>query len=213
MAANRRGRRRSERASTRPTWWVLLAVSMAVMALIFARSAGTTHRSNSASVPSPSNPPKFVKRSGGSATQTPELKRLSPIPTQPSSSNAVGTPKLAGGGVSASPSSPTSTSTTVTTRTTVDSYPGYLSYPYNVVSSYPIVGAAGSITASATWPANATLDLSISCPSGQRSSVGTSTASVSMATTTSPCTVRLSEEPAVPEPVAYDLTVTISPDS
>ena len=213
MGVNRRGRRRPERASARPTWWVLLAVSMAIMALIFARSAGTTHRSTSTRVLSPSNPPTFVKRSTGSATQTPELKQLSPIPTQPSNSGAVGTPKLGGGGVSVSPSPPTPTSTTVTAGTTIDSYPGYLIYPYNVVSSYPIVGAPGSITASATWPTNATLDVSISCPSDQRSSVGTSTVSVSMATTTSPCTVHLSEVPAVPEPVAYDLTVTITPDS
>jgi len=213
MGVNRRGGHPPERASTRPTWWVLLAVSMAVMALIFARSAGTTHRSTSTRVLSPLNPPTFVKRSAGSATQTPELKQLSPIPTQPSNSSAVGTPKLVGGGVSSSPSPPTPTSTTVTAGTTVDSYPGYLIYPYNVISSYPIVGAPGSITASATWPANATLDVSISCPSDQRSSVGTSSASVSMATTTSPCTVHLSEEPTVSEPVAYDLTITISPDS
>lgn len=213
MGEARRAGRRPERTSTRPTWWVLLAVSMAVMALIFARSGGTNHRSTSTKGSSPLNPPTFVKHSTGSAKQTPELNQLSPIPSQPLSSSAAGIPKLLGGGVSASPSPPTPSSTTVTAGTTINTYPGYLSYPYNVVSSYPLVGATGSVTASATWQANATLDISISCPSGQRSSVGTSAVSVSISTTTSPCSVRLSEEPAVLEAVAYDLRITISPDS
>jgi hypothetical protein len=215
MGEIRRAERRPERASTRPTWWILLAVSMAVMALIFALSDGTNPKSTPAKESSLLNPPIFVNRSTASAKRTPELNQLSPIPSQPLSSRAAGTPTLPGSGVSARPSSSTPPSTAVTTGTpgTTYTYPGYLSYPYNVASSYPVAGAAGSVTASAAWQANATLDVSISCPSGQRSSVGTSTVSVSMATTISPCSVRLSEQPAVLEAVAYDLTITIGPNS
>jgi hypothetical protein len=215
MGEMRRAERRPERASTRPTWWVLLAVSMAVMALIFALSESTDHKSGSTKVSSLLNPPTFVKRSTGSAKRTPELDQLSPIPSQTLSSSAGGTPTLLGGAALARPPTPAPSSTTVTTGTTdaTNTYPGYLSYPYDVASSYPVTGAVSSVTASATWQANATLDVSISCPSGQQSSVGTSTVSVSMSTTTSPCSVRLSEQPAVMEAVAYDLTITIGPDS
>jgi hypothetical protein len=212
MGPDRRPRRRPERSSARPTWWVLLAVSMAVMAVIFARSAGTSHRSNSASTSRPPNPRTFEGRSARTTAQTPLLKQVSPVSSQPSSATTPGTPQQTGGALP-SPSSPTSTSATTPVGQTVESYPGYLSYPENVVSSYPIPGMAGDVTASASWPSDVTLDLSISCPSGQRSVAGVSTASVSMVVTSPSCTVKLSEATAVTEPVAYKLTITISPDT
>jgi hypothetical protein len=211
VRTDRRSRRRPERSSTRPTWWVLLAVSMAVMALIFARTAGITHRSTSASIRISSNAPTSVKRSAPAAAQPPELRQISPTPLQSPTSTTISTPQPTGRALP-SPIPPSLTSTTAASGSIVE-YPGYLTYPDNVVSSYPVLETAGDVTASASWATDSTLDVSISCPSGQRSASGTSTVSVSMAVTTSLCTVRLTEETAVVEPISYNLTVAVSPDS
>jgi hypothetical protein len=208
----RRHRRRQGGASTRPTWWVLLAVSMAVMALIFSRSGGTPHKAGVS---------KSLERSGDrsratapnpTTPRTPALVRAAPAPNVvPSSSN--GAPSQSNDTGHQPPSSAAPTSPTITTMTpTVESLQGYLTYPDNVVSSYPIVATGREVIASATWSGQTTLDLSINCSGNQRSVSGTSTASVSIAAT-SPCTVNLTDQGLSTTPVIFDLTITMSPAS
>jgi len=206
----RRRHRRQGGVSTRPTWWVLLAVSMAVMALIFSRSGGTTHGADVS---------KSLERSGDRSRatapnpktpRTPALVRAATTPNAlPSSSSKAPSQSSSTGRqppASAMPTLPTTT----TMMPTIESLQGYLTYPDNVVSSYPIVATGRDVTASATWSGQTTLDLSINCSDDQRSASGTSTASVSIAAT-SPCTVNLTDEGLSTTPVIFDLTITMSP--
>jgi hypothetical protein len=211
VSRNQRSRRHSERASARPTWWVLLAVSMAVMALVFARSPGTIHRSDSGSLSNPMNDLHVGKSSNSSTPQIPVLAKASTPPDQASSTTTLPlqpSPSESQPGSFVQPGP-----TTAPVNRAVQSFAGYLSYPDNVVSSYPVSGGAGEVTAVASWTTVATLQLSISCPAGQRSISGTSIATVSMPVTAAPCTVALSEVTAHVGPVAYDITVTTRPDA
>ena len=211
MSQSQRSRRPSERASARPTWWVLLAVSMAVMALIFARTPGTIDRSVSASQSNPLNGLPVGKSPISPTPQVPVLAKASTPPNQAQSTTALprqdSAPELPSGSILQP------TPSTAPVKPAVESFAGYLSYPDNVVSSYPVSDSAGEVTAVASWTAVATLKLSINCQTGQRSISGTSNASVSMPITTAPCTVMLSEVTANPGPVTYDLTVTMNQDA
>jgi len=197
---------RQDGSSPRPTWWVLLAVSMAVMALIFSRSGGTTHKAGLERTDDRS-------RSTEPSLETPQAPALVKAAKAPNVLPSISTQAPAESGdtgrqppSTAMPNSPTTT----TMMPTIESFQGYLTYPDNVVSSYPIVGTGRDVTASATWSGQTTLDLSINCSEDQRSVRGTSTASVSIAAM-SPCTVNLTDEGLSAAPVIFDLTITISP--
>lgn len=203
-------RHRQGGSSPRPTWWVLLAVSMAVMALIFSRSGGTTHKTGATNSLERTDDRNRSAKPNLGAPQAPALVKAAKAPNvlpsispqAPAQSGDTGRQPPS----TAMPNSPTA----ITMMPTIESLQGYLTYPDNVVSSYPIVGTGGDVTASATWSGQTTVDLSINCSEDQRSARGTSTASVSIAAM-SPCTVNLTDEGLSTAPVIYDLTITISP--
>jgi hypothetical protein len=206
VGPNRRLRKPQERPSARQSWWVLLAVSLAVMALIFAHSAGHAGMSASPANQTNGEPAGLVPKQ----LQRPAIQKALALPEEPPSL-ATSTDLQPVKGEVQSPPPPVQTSTTTSEAPVVESYPGYLRYPDNIVSSYPVSGEGGSITASASWHGVASLDLSISCPSGDQSVVGTSAVSVSLVASSGFCNVLLREEAPSTEPITYDLTVTISP--
>jgi hypothetical protein len=210
MGPNRHIRNQQERPSARQSWWVLLAVSLAMMALIFAHSAGTNHAGMSASRASQRNGVPVQAGLAPESRQRPAIQKALALPDEPLSLATSPTRQPVNGEVQ-SPSPPVATSTTTSVAPIVESYPGYLRYPDNIVSSYPVSGEGGNITASASWHEVASLDLSISCPSGEQSVVGTSAMSVSLVASSGSCTVLIREEAPSTEPITYDLTVTISP--
>jgi hypothetical protein len=197
-------------ASARPTWWVLLAVSMAVMALIFSRSGGTTHKAGVSNSLERSDDRSRATEPNPETPQTPALVRAATTPNVLPSSSTSPVQSHDTGRQPPSSAMPILPTTTTTVMPTIESLRGYLTYPENVVSSYPIVGTGRDVTASATWSGQTTLDLSINCSEDQRSVRGTSTASVSIAVS-SPCTVNLTDEGLSTVPVIYDLTITMSP--
>lgn len=214
MAADSHTRVGRDDSSARPTWWVLLAVSMAIMALVFARSAGDHHPKTPAIAIDPSILPRFVNRSGPSISQT--LKQVSPIPRQSTTTTTPIThlPSSASPHIQTPPTYSTMpTYSTTETAGSVQSYPGYLSYPDDIATSYPIHSVGGNITASVSLVASSNVEVSINCSDAQRSATGMSAVAVSMVGATSPCTVQVADETDTSEPIAYSLTVTTSSGS
>lgn len=202
-------RGRGDGSSPRPTWWVLLAVSMAIMALVFAHSAGAHNHKTPPVATDPLNFPTFVTRSGPSVSRS--LKQVSPIPIQSSTTTTTD--------IASRPTNqdaPVETSPTyVPTETdgSVESYPGYLSYPDNITTSYPIDNVGANVTASVSVAANANVEVSISCSGTQQTAAGTSNVSISMTAASPPCTVQLTDETNATDPVPYNLTVTTAKGS
>jgi hypothetical protein len=181
---------------------------MAIMALVFAYSAGGTHRGSHVSNLSPSNLPTFMNRRTPSSSHT--LTHVSPMPSPATPTTIVTDPRSSGTGrASEAPTRPSQAVISESMR----SYPGYLSYPDNIVTSYPFDSVSGQITATASWTAEATIEVSVDCAASQRWASGTSMASVSISAAAAPCTVQLTEETDASEPIAYNLTVTIIPSS
>jgi hypothetical protein len=206
VAAGSRAQDGGEDSSPRPTWWVLLAVSMAIMALVFAHSAGEHHPQSRAIAINPSILPTFADRSGPSISRT--LKQVSPIPS-PSSTTTTAVPyppSDTGPRFQTPPASPVTE-----TAGSVRSYPGYLNYPDDIETSYPIDNVGGNIAASVSFVGDSNVEVSIDCSDAQRSATGTSTVATSLIGATPPCTIEVTDEGVTWEPITYSLIVTTTP--
>jgi hypothetical protein len=202
----RKGPPQSNGSPAHPSWWVLLAVSMALVAIIFARSANTPNRKAQAIPQQPRSPGIPGRRPTRPVAGTPTARSI----VRPTAPN---TTALTTEGFTSQSLYPGISTNTGETTPTVTSYPGYLSYPDNVSSSFPILTtASGQVAAVASWTTGATLVLSIDCASGTRSLEGTSTDSVSISVAIAPCTVTLSEKNSDAGPIEYTLNVSTDPN-
>jgi len=107
----------------------------------------------------------------------------------------------------AASSTPMSANPTPASSPGARSYTGYFEYPQNVSTRLDYDGLNGSISASATWAGDATLELSVDCPSISKSTSGPSGISVFLRTDDSTCTTELIDVTQSPGTISYVLVL------
>jgi hypothetical protein len=216
MPSGRRPTSHSLDAHNRPTWWILLTITLAVVAVTFAHIGMSTH-------PRPSSPFSSVAPTSRDIRNVPNVplhssKEKTPLDNTPalyhidSNQGSTAPPTTQSSLIRPTAASPTGDPITTppvaaTPSNGNETISGYLSYPDNIESFIAIPAVTGVVTVSAAWSTGAPLGLSIVCSSSTQTMTGTSAIHVSTSVGGSPCTVRLYEESPVSEPVPYTLNV------
>jgi hypothetical protein len=220
---------RARLARGRPNWWVILAVSLGLMALLVA-TAGTkapaTHRgSDAVGVATRLHPRAGTHQAaaGGTAPSTPTTNAATTTTTSTPSSGAtavassVRTTATSGGAGAPQAAAPSVTTTTLAPTTTPSTEPsaavaadrtqtqGYLSPPLQSSNQFGFTGA-GAMEVSVLWSGNTYLTMEVSCPSGNESVGGTSAMAASLPDASGSCLATVSE----PTSESTSLTYTIS---
>jgi hypothetical protein len=204
---------RSNLARGRPTWWVILAVALALMALVAATatrssSAGPAHRPRTAAGPTTTTTSKDSTGEIGSTT----------VPTLGGVTSPGGASGLSGlGAVDQGSVTHPTTSTTVaaappTTSTTQapsaegTSYPGFLQPPQDSAATYGFTGQ-GSTRISATWSDTTYLTLNVTCSGFNQSTGGSSALSMQIPDARGACQAILSESTGETDTLSYTLVI------
>jgi len=217
-------------ARGRPNWWVILAVSLALMALLVATSGSTPGRVGRGHTPSaavgPGHPSGPAHSAGGSspagrrATSTTTTTAGAPPPTSvPSTSRTtlLSSHAVGAGPTTTAPSATTTTTGATTTTTTAApaSQPadrmqtqGYLNPPVQTSNGYGFTGT-GAMQISVLWSGSTYLTMTVSCPSGGQSVGGTSAMAASLPDASGSCRATVSEPSS--ESAALTYTITIGP--
>jgi hypothetical protein len=221
---------RARAARGRPNWWVILAVSLGLMALLVATAGGT---------------PRATRRGGGSArtatrialesgahrragtkgaslstTATTTTTTTPTVAAPPSSGSAGGGTALLSSGTPRVVSTPPPAATSVTTTTQAPPAPttttepsavpayrneGYLDPPSETSHQYGFTGT-GAMEISVVWSDETHLTMEVSCANGSQSVGGNSAMAASLPDATGSCLATVSE----PAPETTPLTYTIS---
>jgi hypothetical protein len=213
---------RSRVARGRPSWWVILAVSLGLMALLVATAGGTPSGSRPGDVPAravaralPGGHEHATAPSLGSPTTTTTTTAPSGPATVATSHRTTG---MAGTVSAPQATAPIVTPTTVaaatTTTTTIPSVvaaadrtqtQGYLDPPLQPSNKYGFTGT-GAMEVSVVWSGSTYLTMEVSCPSGDQSVGGTSAMAASLPAASGSCLATVTE----PTSEATSLTYTIS---
>jgi hypothetical protein len=212
---SRRSSSTTSPGSYKPTWWAVLTVALAVVAVTFAHLGHDTTGQLGSQISS-SAPVANDLRS--IPTSPLNGLRVPPQDNAPQSSlrhSAIPTSNSPAPSLSPRTQEPREVATTTTTTTTTvlegsRTFPGYLNYPDNVSSFLSLPNMAGPFVVSASWLSGAPLALTVSCASTTQSSAGTYETKVSIPAVQGPCTVRLNEESPTNSPVSYTISVTDS---
>jgi hypothetical protein len=222
---------RSRVARGRPNWWVILAVSLGLMALLVATAGGTpaTHHqggpAQAAGHLSPGPGARPHDRTVPTTTTTAAPTTTTTMPAASSrgsadvastlrpvaTSDSVSTPATALPTVTTTTVAPTTTTTTtagaavVADRTQTQ---GYLNPPDPRSNQYGFAGT-GAMEVSVVWSGNTYLTMEVSCPSGDQSVGGTSAMAASLPDASGSCVATVSEPTS--ETVALTYTITIGP--
>jgi hypothetical protein len=220
---------RSRVARGRPNWWVILAVSLGLIALLVATAGSTPPRRQRvdglAAAAAHTSPGTLPHRGSGTARPATTTTAVTTTTTtsQPSSATtAIAAARLTTGTSGAAgapqPPAPSVTTTTVapaTTTTTTTASPavpadrtqtqGYLSPPVQTSNKYGFTGT-GSMQISVVWSGDTYLTMEVSCPSGDQSVGGTAAMAASLPDASGSCLATVSE----PTSETTSLTYTIS---
>ncbi len=222
---------RSRVARGRPNWWVILAVSLGLMALLVATAGSTppaSHReADPAEAASQSSPRPGERLQTGAAPLTPTTTTTTTAPTttttappsgpanDASSLRATETSGTVNAPPAPAPSVTTTTAPATTTTTTTASgsavpadrtqTQGYLNPPVQPSNKYGFTGA-GAMEVSVVWSGNTYLTMEVSCPSGDQSVGGTGAMAASLPGASGSCLATVSE----PTSETTSLTYTIS---
>jgi len=218
---------------SRPHWWVVLAVSLSLLALV---AATTAEHDNPSRARAGAGALSSVGRDGTRSTpHSPPVSTTSttgvPLPstptvTSPTSPSAVETDNLHEDAPESPSSSATTTTTTITTPATssttttapaaatepptapTETKGGSLQQPNLATASYPF-SASGAMQVSATWtPAATTLSLTVTCNAvTQGAQEGSSPLTVSLPDADGPCEATLKETVVEYDAVPYSLTI------
>jgi hypothetical protein len=198
----------------------VLAVTLGLMALLAATSAGRPLVIGSRSLPVR----PAATRHAGAATDSTTTSSTSPAPasdTDPGPQLPAGGHTIAAITTSAPFSTTTSTtdasSGTTTTAGTGDggapaqasdrtTQQGYLEPPDNTSVLYSFT-AEGTTQVAVTWPTSTVLTLSVDCGNGPQSSQGSSSVTVVAPATSGQCQATLSEPATATDTVSYTLTI------
>ena len=220
---------RSRVARGRPNWWVILAVSLGLMALLVATAGGTPRTPRRAGGPAAaaariSPRPGTHKGAGPRAvapSTTTTTSTTAPAPTAARSAG-VGTSLLSSGTPHVTNTPPPAVTNVTTTTlappaTTTTAAPsaalpadrtqtqGYLDPPLQTSNGFGFTGT-GAMEISVVWSGDTYLTMEVSCPSGSQNVGGTSAMAASLPDATGNCLATVRE----PAPESTSLTYTIS---
>jgi hypothetical protein len=212
--------RRSRVGRGRPNWWVILAVSLALMALLVA-TAG-----NPARVPRRPALANDAPRGSGPASTTTTTTSLAPATTDirtPSTSllsSRLGTTGAVGLGAPTNVAPPTTTTTPTPVATTTTSAPpasqpsdrtswqGVIEPPEQRSSTFGFTGA-GAMEVSVVWSGATYLTMEVACANGSQSVGGTSAMAASLPDASGNCLATVSEPSS--ESTALTYTIMVGP--
>jgi hypothetical protein len=212
-----------------PNWWVVLAVSLALIAVLVA-TAGTSAR--------PQRPPALGghpaahgrTRPAGTATlgtvQTTTTSTSAPAAPPPGSPRSGGSSVFSSAAPSVGPASagtgtPTTTAAVVTTTTTAPlqsttqqpaarstQNEGYLDPPLQTSQAFVFTGS-GATEVSVVWSGSTYLSMVVSCSNGSQSVGGTSAMQATLPDAAGGCRAMVSEPSS--ESATLTFTITIGP--
>jgi hypothetical protein len=224
---------RTRVARGRPNWWVILAVSLGLMALLVATAGGT---------------PPAPRRGGGDAdTQAaaripPRADRAGTAPVTPTTtttttttgaaaaplsgatdlassarstetSGAPGAPPAAAPSVTTTTLAPATTTTTTTAAAPSSSVAadrtqtqGYLNPPLQSSNQFGFTGT-GAMEISVVWSGDTYLTMEVSCPSGDQNVGGTSAMAASLPDASGNCLATVSEPTSESTSLTYTITI------
>ncbi len=224
----------SHLARGRPNWWVILAVSLALMALLVA-TAGNGPRANRhgrtlASAPTSHSGRPAGAGDGGAPASTHALQTtttttttttaLAPAPrpvgtasgTSPPSTRTVGatvtTPSAPAPVVTTTTVPPTTTTTSVSASVPADrtQTQGYIDPPLQTSNSYGFTGT-GAMEISVLWSGATYLTMEVSCPNGSQSVGGTSAMAASLPDARGSCLAAVNEPSSESASLTYTITI------
>ncbi len=208
-------------ARGRPNWWVILAVSLGLMALLVA-TAGNPRRpvhGSPALATAPTKDAHDPRRAAGTTTTT-TASPVAPSKDAPTSSATSLLSSSSHAGTTAPPSGPTTTTSVATTTTTTAPQPvvaqpadrtesqGVIEPPQQRSSSFGFTGT-GAMQVSVVWSGDTYLTMQVSCPSGSQSVGGSSAMAASLPDASGSCLATVSEPTT--ESTALTYTITIGP--
>ena len=229
-------RLRARVARGRPNWWVILAVSLALMALLVATagapadrapprrslgesSTGDAHvvsprvRTNPgpASTPHASTPTTTTRRRRARATATASGTALVSAHGFDDDTGAAADGPTGATTTTAPPPPPAATTTTTTTQPA--SLPadrmetqGVLDPPVQTSNGYGFTGA-GATEVSVVWSGDTYLTMTVSCPNGSQSVGGTSAMEASLPDAQGNCQATVSEPASESTSLTYTITI------
>jgi hypothetical protein len=229
-------RLRARVARGRPNWWVILAVSLALMALLVATAGAPADRApprrslgesstGDAHVVSPrvrTNPGPAPTPHASTPTTT--TTTTSPRATATASGTALVSAHGFGDDTGAAADGPTGVTTTTapppppaTTTTTTTTQPaslpadrmetqGVLDPPVQTSNGYGFTGA-GATEVSVVWSGDTYLTMTVSCPDGSQSVGGTSAMEASLPDAQGSCQATVSEPASESTSLTYTITI------
>ncbi|HXY28221.1 MAG TPA: hypothetical protein VEH82_08065 [Acidimicrobiales bacterium] len=220
------GSLRARVANGRPNWWVILAVSLALMALLVATSPAphAWHRQTTAQV-APHGHERTAPRSAadGPGHPGPPVTAVTTT-TAPGAAVAASAPPVrsfvsaaAIPATAAAPSTTTTTTTTAQPATTSASAPaavpadrtqaqGDLDPPLTTTNEFAFTGS-GAMEVSVVWSGGSYLAMEVSCPGASQSVGGTDAMAATLPEAVGSCTATVSEPPAENASVTYTITI------
>jgi hypothetical protein len=213
----------------RPHWWAVLAVSLSLLALVAAATAGhpdgRVHHGQEAVASGDGQTGRRPDPTTTTTTTTvlqPDLgfapvtsTTLTPTTSPPGAPFTVSTKgPVATEPSSNVPSAPTTTTTAPsaaaatsgTTPVQPQTFPGDLQYPDAAMAVIPFTGS-GSMRITATWTPMTALSISATCPGGSGSNEGPSGISVVIPDADGSCDIVLKETVVQWDDVSYTVTV------
>jgi hypothetical protein len=226
---------RSRVARGRPNWWVILAVSLGLMALLVATAGSTppAPRRAGGEAQSAARIPPRAGRAGAApltpTTRTPTTTTtttgaagapLSGATDLASSARTTETSGAAGAppAATAAPSVTTTTLAPATTTTTAAAGPsssvaadrtqtqGYLNPPLQSSNQFGFTGT-GAMEISVVWSGDTYLSMEVSCPSGDQNVGGTSAMAASLPDASGSCLATVSEPTSESTSLTYTITI------
>jgi hypothetical protein len=224
---------RSRVARGRPNWWVILAVSLGLMALLVATAGGTPpapHRAGGDAQAAGRTLPRTGRAGAASLTPTTTTTTTTTATTGAAAAPLSGATDLASsarttetsGSAGAPPAAPPSATTTTlapaTTTTTTAAAPsasvaadrtqtqGYLNPPLQSSNQFGFTGT-GAMEISVVWSGDTYLTMAVSCPSGDQNVGGTSAMAASLPDASGSCLATVSEPTSESTSLTYTITI------
>ncbi len=206
---------RARHMQGRTHWWAVLAVSVALMALVTAASAGHSLGSlvkphvTANQLPAPT--PAMSQMTHGGTTTTLESNHSATA----SAVLGLHSQTTAGPSTTSNPGTTSTTAPTTAQSGNGSSPPlsgtdqidqGYLNPPEDTTAVEPFSGN-GPITVSVTWSGSTTLALSASCGDDSQDASGSSPIAVTLTAATESCQATLTEPSSATQEVNYTLTI------
>jgi hypothetical protein len=220
---------RSRVARGRPNWWVILAVSLGLMALLVATASNTPSSSHRGEHPAQAaaRGARLATRPHGdthAAAPTTTTTTTTPTPLagaadapaalhSSGTTGALSTTHAPGPGVTTTTVTPATTTTTTTTAAPNVAVPadrmqtqGYLNPPLEPSNQYGFTGA-GAMDVSVVWSGSTHLTMEVDCPSGDQSVGGTGAMAASLPDASGSCLATVTEPASEAATVTYTISI------